>query len=127
MQRWIGNAEIERHLVDERRVRERNRAIGEVCTDREHEPVLPPRERGTLEQRAIATTVGVQPKRAEGLGAVPLDPQQRDLHACGRRPAGGIEDMRGELSHRSSLSLGQRHRHEARAQVVALRVKCIRT
>src|SRR5436190_15974987 len=38
------DAEVERHFVEERRVRERDAAAAEVVGDAEHEPVAPPAE-----------------------------------------------------------------------------------
>ena len=95
---FIGNAETDRHLVQEFRFRHCFPEGCEIVSRVKDQFVLTGAELVFRQQGLIATPILVGRCAAEMMEAV-VDTVQINPHTGGRTPVGGIQYMRGKKSH----------------------------
>src|SRR5258706_11962240 len=95
----IGDAEAQRHAVQERRLWQRRAAGAEVVGDVEHQLVFAVDQLAALKQRSVAAAIGIGGERLEKRPASVLQDRKLDLHAGGGHAVGGIQNVRGKASH----------------------------
>lgn len=101
----IGDRELDRHLVEERRVGQHGTFRAEVVGGREDDPIAAGLEALTFEQRCRRASVGVEPDREQRfVGSA--EACQRDGDTGRRTTVGRIEDMGRELADDEDLLLG---------------------
>jgi hypothetical protein len=100
----IGDAEVDRHFVEEGRVGQRHAAAGEVLGHREHEAVSARLKRRPLEQRPAGAAVGVERQFAHWVEPVVGRAAQQAHPQPGRRRAvQGVENVGGQAAHAGCL------------------------
>jgi hypothetical protein len=99
----VGDAEVEHHLVDERRIRQRGAARREIFTCGEHQPITAAAQRVAFEQRCVAAAVAIGHHVFHERVAVAEIAIERNPDARAGTAVGGIEHVRGQASHRSTL------------------------
>uniref|UniRef100_E6PVR8 Uncharacterized protein n=1 Tax=mine drainage metagenome TaxID=410659 RepID=E6PVR8_9ZZZZ len=95
----IGNTEFDGNVLQKSGGRRCEALRLEVRADMKHQPITPGREGGILQQRGIAAPVGVGDRGAQLNPGAGTFGQNGDVHAGGRFATGGVEDVRGQLTH----------------------------
>ena len=101
MRRGVGDAEIERHAIEEDGLGQRRAAGPEIGADLERQAVASDLERRAFQQRAAGASVSVQRELAQQQRRVALQAVQRDAHAGRGATVHRVEDVRGQETHRT--------------------------
>jgi hypothetical protein len=97
----VGNAEVKRHDVNKRRLRQHNPTGTEIGSNLEQESISTNRHAAGIKQRpAIAAAIRIQGEGFESLEVGTLQALQTHLHAGSGATAHGIEHMGTEMAHK---------------------------
>src|SRR5688500_2499467 len=96
----VGDTEVELHLVDERRVGQRDAALAKVRRHREHQSVATGGHGGRIEQCAAGVApVGIELERRDDARCTALHALEPGAHAGGRGAVHGVEHVGAEMAH----------------------------
>ncbi len=94
----VGDGELDRNAVEERRLGQGHAERAEVRRDLEHQPIATHLEGLAFEQRRGRATVGVQGDSRKNLFAIRVEAVERHDNPCSRAAASRVENMSRELA-----------------------------